>query len=270
LVNGSLTIENIKNWETPQLEDLAEELTMATDKDTTMTRKDVKDASEEAVKTTTRAAAYSAADTGKKTVLEATEAVGNGADVARQTAEKGAENLQRGAETAQRSMEASREATQKGAEVMRSTTEKATETASRVASEAAGVTRRVSEQSAEQFGRVFNLQAKASEEVANRAQQNLDVMMQTSTVLADGFQSIMREWVSYAQTAMQRNIDGVNTILRARTVQDLVAAQSDLINSEVQLLLTSSVKISETTARVANDAAQRINERTKQQARRSA
>jgi hypothetical protein len=208
-------------------------------------------------------AAPAAADTGKKTVREAAETAEKGADVAQQTAEKGEETFKRG-------VEASRDTAQKGAEVLRSSTEKAAETASRFTDDAVGAARKVTDQSAEQFGRVFTLQAKASEEVANRAQQNLDVMLQTSTVLADGFQSVMREWVSYAQTAMQRNIDGVNSILRARTVQDLVAAQSDLISAEVQLLLNSSVKISETTARVANDAAQRINESTKQQARRSA
>ena len=44
----------------------------------------------------------------------------------------------------------------------------------------------------------------------------------------------------------------------------------DLLNAEVQLLLNSSVKVSEVTARVANDAAQKINVATKEQARKTA
>ena len=147
---------------------------------------------------------------------------------------------------------------------------KAAQTVSRVAEDTAGAARQMTEQSSQQFGRVFSMQAKASEEVTKRTQQNLEVMMQASSVLADGFQSVMREWVNYTQSAMQRNIDGVNSIMRARSVQDLLAAQSDLVNAEVELLLNSSVKISEVTARVANDAAQRINGQVKQQARKTA
>jgi hypothetical protein len=71
----------------------------------------------------------------------------------------------------------------------------------------------------------------------------------------------MREWVSYTQTAFQRSIDGINSMMRARSVQDLVTAQSDLLQEEMQLLLNSSGKISEVAAQAANNAAKRINER---------
>jgi hypothetical protein len=230
---------------------------MATDKDTTT--RTVKDAAEDVTKAT-RGAAMEAADTGKKVTRDA-------ADTMERNIDKGAEAATK---TAERGAEASREVAEKSAQALRSTTEKATETASKITSDAAEATKKVTDQATQQFGRVFNLQAKASEEVANRTQQNLDVLLQTSSLLAEGFQSVLREWMSYTQSAVQRNIDGMNTILRARTMQDLLAAQSDLLNAEVQLLLNSSVKVSEVTARVANNAAQKINVVTKEQARKSA
>jgi hypothetical protein len=106
------------------------------------------------------------------------------------------------------------------------------------------------------------------EEVIRHAQQNLDVLMRVGGVLAGGFQSILREWADYAQTAARRNVDGVNGLMRARTPQDLAAAQSDLLVSELQLLLDSSVKISAVTAHLARDAAQGIGARTRQAGRR--
>jgi hypothetical protein len=233
---------------------IAEELTMATDKDTTTTRT-AKDAAEDVTRAT-RSATAEAADTGKKVARDAADTAERGAETAARTAERGAEVAQNVAD--------------KGAQTLRSTTEKATETVSKMTDDAAGAAKQVTEQVSQQFGRVFSLQAKASEEVANRTQQNLDVLLQTSSVLAEGFQSVLREWLSYTQNAVQRNIDGMNTIMRARTVQDMIAAQSDLLNAEVQLLLNSSVKVSEVTARVANDAAERINGHSKQQARKSA
>ena len=63
---------------------------------------------------------------------------------------------------------------------------------------------------------------------------------------------------------MQCNIDGLNSIMRARTPQDLMAVQSELLNAEVRVMLNSGVKISEATLRVARDAAQIIGERTRQ------
>src|SRR3546814_19823509 len=50
--------------------------------------------------------------------------------------------------------------------------------------------------------------------------------------------------------------------MRSRTINDLLAAQSDLLKSDFQTLIDSSVRISELSARVANDAANKINERS--------
>ena len=83
-------------------------------------------------------------------------------------------------------------------------------------------------------------------------------MIQTGVKLADGFQAIMREWADYTRNAIQCNIDGMDTIMRARTPQDLIAAQSELLNAEVRVMLNSGVRISEATLRVARDAAQSI------------
>ena len=57
----------------------------------------------------------------------------------------------------------------------------------------------------------------------------------------------------------------MNSIMRARTPQDLIAAQSELLNAEVRVMLNSGVRISEATLRVAWDAAQSNAERTRNQ-----
>jgi hypothetical protein len=162
--------------------------------------------------------------------------------------------------------EASRQTS--GVEAIRRTSERASETASRVANDAADASRQVTQQSADQFGQMFTRQIEASQEVTRHAQQNLDVMMRVGAVLAGGVQSILREWADYAQSAIRRNVDGVNSMMRARTLQDLTSAQSDLLTSELHLLLTSSARISEATAQFAKDVAQGIDERTHQAQRR--
>jgi hypothetical protein len=164
--------------------------------------------------------------------------------------------------------EASWQTSRGGGEAIRQTAERTSGIASRVAGDAADAGQQVAKRSAEQFDQIFTRQFETSQEVIRHAQQNLDVLMRVGGLLAGGFQSILREWADYAQTAARRNVDGVNSLMRARTPQDLAAAQSDLLVSELQLLLDSSVKISEVTAHLARDAAQGIGARTRQAERR--
>ena len=121
----------------------------------------------------------------------------------------------------------------------------------------------MSERADEQLARMSALRDEASRELAGRTQQNLGAMIQTGVKLADGFQTIMREWADYTRAAMQCNIDGMNSIMRARTPQDLMTAQRELMNAEVRVMLNSGVRISEATLRVASDAVQSIGGRTK-------
>jgi hypothetical protein len=178
---------------------------------------------------------------------------------------------QAGGETVRNVMEATRdEATRKNAETAEQNLQKVVDdlrgtvehSAARL-SDAVGTSREMSERTDEQLGQMTELRDKASKELASRTQQNLAVMIQTGTRLADGFQAIMREWADYTRNAMQCNIDGMNSIMRARTPQDLMAAQRELLNAEVRIMLTSGVRISEATIRVAKDAVQSIGERTK-------
>jgi hypothetical protein len=122
----------------------------------------------------------------------------------------------------------------------------------------------VSGRAVEQLGQVSAMQEKAFKDVTGRTQQNLGVMMQTGIKLAGGYQSIMREWADYTRNAVQCHIDGLNSIMRARSPQDFMAAQSNLLNAEVHLMLSSRARIAEATARVARDAAQSIGNQTQQ------
>jgi hypothetical protein len=209
-------------------------------------QKTVRDASADVAKSggdiaaVSRKAAHDASQPTGETVRKVVEATSR--DVARKSAEAAEQNLQ------------------KAAEDLRGTMGRSTEKAGNVAD----ANRQMAGQAVEQLGQMSAMQDKASKELAGRTQQNLGVMIQTGNKLAEGYQSIMREWADYTRKAMQCNIDGMNSIMRARTPQDLMAAQSELLNAEVRVMLNSGVKISEATLRVARDAAQSIGERTRQ------
>jgi hypothetical protein len=208
-------------------------------------RKTVQDASDDLAKTGTKSAAA-----GRKTAHDASEA--RGETVRKDIAATSGAVTWKNAKAAEQTL-------QKATEDLRDTMERSAETVSDVV----GASREMSQRADEQLDQMSALRDKAAQELASRTQQNLGAMIQTGVKLADGFQAIMREWAAYTRDAMQCNIDGLNRIMRARTPQDLMTAQRELMNAEVQVMLNSGVRISEATLRVASDAVQSIAGQTK-------
>jgi hypothetical protein len=218
-------------------------------------RKTVRDASADVAKSGGDIAAA-----GKKTAHDASQPASqpSGETVRKVVEATSRDVIRKNAEAAEHNL-------QKAADDMRGTMERSTEKVGNAADAARQGTGRV----VEQLGQMSAMQDKASKDLAGRTQQNLGVMIQTGNKLAEGYQSIMREWAEYTRNAMQCNIDGMNSIMRARTPQDLRAAQSELLNAEVRVMLNGGVKISEATLRVAKDTAQSFDERTRQRSEKN-
>ncbi len=203
----------------------------------------------------------------RKTVRDASAEVaksggdvaGTGRKIAHDASQPGGQPVRKVVEATSRDMTrkndgAAEQNLRKAAEDLRGTVRDASETVG----DTADVVRQASGRVVEQLGQVSATQEKAIKDVTGRTQQNLGVMMQTGITLASGFQSVMQEWADYTRKATQCRIDGMNSLLRARTPQDFMAAQSNLLNAEVHLMLSSRAKIAEVTAGIAKDAAQSI------------
>ncbi len=142
-----------------------------------------------------------------------------------------AEASREASEAGRRGLEEMGEAGRRGAEQMRG----AAEQASQVASE---------------------LYSRSARETA----QGLEAAMKYGTVLASGMQTIWQEWIGCAQDVMQRNVDGVQNLMRSRSPGDFFAAQSELLRDEVQAIIDTGSRMSEVSARIASDAARAFGE----------
>jgi hypothetical protein len=211
------------------------------------TRKTVQDASGALAKAGTNGAAA-----GRKTAHDASET--GGETVRKDMAATSRDVIRNNAEAAEQTL-------QQAAKDLHGTMERSAETVSDVA----GTARQVSGQSVEQLDQLSAMQDRAVKEIAGRTQQNLDVMMQTGIKLAAGFQAVMRAWADYTLNATQCNIDGMNTILRTRSMQELTTAQNNLLKAEMRVMLDGSVKITEATSNVAKDVARSIGKQMMQQ-----
>ncbi|AWK87136.1 phasin family protein [Azospirillum thermophilum] len=193
-------------------------------------------------------------------------------------ARTGADEIAQAVEsTTRKAAESARNIGDEAADTARTAAQAGADTGRRTLETAAGVTRQgvdaanqMAGTAAAQFQKLMGFTADNQGEVAKEAQQNLDAMVKCGSVLMDGWQTIMREWMGMAQEAATRNAEGVNALVRSRSVRDFYVAQSNLVKDNVELLLNRSVKVSELSAKSANDAVRRLKERTDAAAQQTA
>jgi hypothetical protein len=116
------------------------------------------------------------------------------------------------------------------------------------------------EQSATQVSRLLDYSFRVSQEATKQATQNLDELMQCGSIIAGGWQAILREWVSATQETTQRNMSDLEELMQCRTVDAFLSRQSSILRDRVEVIQNSSARISEVSAQVASDTAKRINE----------
>lgn len=134
------------------------------------------------------------------------------------------------------------------------------------ASRDAGEAKRRSAEEAGEAGRRGAEETRAAEQAGQAASdiysrsarettQGLEAAVKYGTALASGMQTLWQEWVGCAQDVMQRNVDGMQNMMRSRSPGDFFAAQGELLRDEVQAMIDSGSRLSEVSARIASDAA---------------
>jgi phasin family protein len=163
---------------------------------------------------------------------------------------------------------ASIEAAREGARQMADMTRQAAETTQETIRTAVDTASQAFQASADQFTRAFGLTGEQGDNVAQQSTRNLEAMTECSAVLMRGFQEITREWLNFTQHRVQKNLEGVQALAACRSVQDLVATQTELVHDNVREMVDSSRHIAETSARVAEEAAHTLTEAHKTGSRR--
>jgi phasin family protein len=161
------------------------------------------------------------------------------------------------------------QAARAGADVARRSTETARDALEASLNTAAQSFRRMTDQ----FTQVLGFSGPQAEELARRSSENVQAVTQASTVLARGTQEVSQEVFGLVQNRLAKNIDAVSRIAGVRSMQALVAAQSDLMRDNLQLVIDTNRRIAELSVRIADEAAEAIQAQENQnanQARRAA
>jgi len=186
-------------------------------------------------------------DNRHNTINPINKAAEAGRETADQMVRAGQAATERASAAAEHTARASAEIFQKGTETARNSLQSGWDTAKQ------GV-QRVNDQ----FTQVLGFSGPQAEELTRRSSENIKAVTEAGTVLAKGAQDLSREWIGFAQDRQAKNIEGFKRLVGCRSVQDLIAVQSDLVRDSFQELISTNKRIAELSVRVTNDAAARF------------
>lgn len=101
----------------------------------------------------------------------------------------------------------------------------------------------------------LGLNASDPKEQTHRTSQNLQAVRQASTILVRGAQEVSQEMFGLVQEQLTKRVEGLNRMASCRSVRALVAAQSELMRDNVQLMIDTNRRIAALSARIADEAA---------------
>jgi len=67
-------------------------------------------------------------------------------------------------------------------------------------------------------------------------------------------QTIAREWMTFVQNRAERNMERFEALANCRSVQDCIAAQTDLLRDSIEHLLQTTKRVAEVSTRMADQA----------------
>jgi phasin family protein len=119
---------------------------------------------------------------------------------------------------------------------------------------------RLTERSVDQFARAFGMSGDNAEQTTQQTVRNFEALLHSGTILAGGMQNVSRELVDFMHNRMEQNMEHVEALMRARTIQDAIAAQSNLLRDNLERFLHTTRRISEISTQTADEAMRTMTE----------
>ena len=146
------------------------------------------------------------------------------------------------------------DAAREGANKMADFSQKAAESTKQAMQNGIEIASQEVREAADRFSKTLGFSGQDSEHLAEQSKRNIEAITRCSTVLSQGFQDASRSLFDLGQKQFQRNLEGLNKLTRAKSVQEFAAIQSDLVRDGLQHIVQDSRAITDTSARAVEEA----------------
>jgi hypothetical protein len=106
----------------------------------------------------------------------------------------------------------------------------------------------------DRLSRTLGYSGEDSERLARQSKRNMEAVTRCGTVLTQAFQDVSRGWFELSQNQWRRNLDGMNKLIQAKSVQEFTVIQSELARESLQHMVQDSRAIIETSVRAIDEA----------------
>lgn len=160
------------------------------------------------------------------------------------------ENLIRNAaKAAARNATASEEAIERAAEPFQQTFGSVAKTISQA-----------TERTAEQFVSVLDFSGDQAERVRRESAANIDALAKSTSVAAEGVQTVVRECLTLSRNRIENNAKQWERLLSCRSLNDLVAAQTEAMRENFEQTLRSVRRLAEISLQTTDQASKQMSE----------
>jgi hypothetical protein len=118
----------------------------------------------------------------------------------------------------------------------------------------------MTERTMENFSRVFGMGGERAQQAAEQSSRNTEAIVQSTSIIAGGVQSISKELFDLTQKQLNQNLRRMDALVNSRSPQEILAVQSDLFRDNLESFVQSTRRISEISMQMADEASRRIND----------
>ena len=172
-------------------------------------------------------------------------------DVTRKAGEQTAQASRSMTDTGERFASAGIEAGRRNAQGLTSTWRSGSEAASRIA-----------ERSMDQLSTMFGMTGDSARQALTHSSGNLQAVMESMTIIADGYQRVSGEWIQFVQGSIEQNLNHLEHYQGCRSLQELMALQTQIARDNLESLLQTLSRASEHSMKVAEEAARTVSAST--------
>jgi hypothetical protein len=167
-----------------------------------------------------------------------------GHETTRRAAGHAAQTARTMTDAAERTARTGSDVLQRNSEQVRQTFEMGSDAAARIAERAFG-----------QFARAFGVvTGNGAQQATQQSARNVEAILHSNTVIADGVQTIAREWMTFVQNRAERNMERFEALANCRSVQDCIAVQTELVRDSIEDLLQTTKRVAEVSTRMVDQA----------------